>query len=205
MSLQQQPQQQSPMLLVQPLKLDEINLKMDEPEEDQEEQAQKAAITPIDVIDDVELLAILGLPTPTPTVISTDFSTMMSNNNNGPNFLASSPCCNTPALTDENAFLDWDDMPELSEGEEEPDTASLTPNSRKRKSSYDDEDIFAELDFEDAILYPAAAGTTTDATTAHTTSTSTSTTTSPAPSLQLPPTKKRFVQEQMINPISNAV
>lgn len=71
------------------------------------------------VVDDVELLAILGLSSP-PT---------------------------SPYLCDSMAVLDWDDMPELSEEEDEDDNQSV-----KRK--YDEEDIFAEYDFIEVTLQP---------------------------------------------------
>lgn len=77
----------------------------------------------IDIVDDVELLAILGLTSP-----------------------PRSPCDTTSFVV-----LDWDDMPELSvseEDEEEDDNVSV--NNKKRKYEEDeeeDEDIFAQFDF----------------------------------------------------------
>jgi Mrp family chromosome partitioning ATPase len=74
---------QSEMLLVQPLNLDEINLKLKDEEEVEKEQVKLEEI----VIDDVELLAILGMPS----------------------------LCNTAmnSPVDEQGILDWDDMPQL--------------------------------------------------------------------------------------------
>ncbi|GAA5811243.1 hypothetical protein MFLAVUS_004675 [Mucor flavus] len=94
------------LLLVQPLKFDDINMSFKEEEKEQEELAS------IDhVIDDSELLAILGFPSAA-----------------------------------ENGLLDWDDMPELSEGEED---------DHKRKYADDDDDIFSQFDFEEVnLLYP---------------------------------------------------
>lgn len=90
------------LLLAQPLKFDDINMSFKEEEE----------LASIDhVIDDSELLAILGFPSAA-----------------------------------ENGLLDWDDMPELSEGEED---------DHKRKYADDDDDIFSQFDFEEVnLLYP---------------------------------------------------
>lgn len=72
---------QSEMLLVQPLNLDEINLKLKDDEEDQKDPIDDTTV----IIDDVELLAILGIPSLTNTA-------------------ANSP-------VDEQGILDWDDIP----------------------------------------------------------------------------------------------
>ncbi|KAI8048242.1 hypothetical protein BDF21DRAFT_433628 [Thamnidium elegans] len=105
-----------PLLLVQPLKLDDINMNLKDDDEEQE-------LASIDhVIDDSELLAILGFPSAT-----------------------------------ENGLLDWDDMPELSEGEED---------DHKRKYADDDDDIFSQFDFEEVnLIYPTTTTTTTTTTT----------------------------------------
>lgn len=80
---------QSEMLLVQPLNLDEINLKLkDDEEEEQEKQQANCQIDDATIIiDDVELLAILGMPSLTNTAV------------------------NSPV--DEQGILDWNGMPEL--------------------------------------------------------------------------------------------
>lgn len=84
-----------------------------------------SAATAIDIVDDVELLAILGLSAPS-----------------------------SPTLCDNNtsiAVLDWEDMPELSEEEDEDDSNSINTNN-KRKYNDEDEDIFAEFDFVEVSI-----------------------------------------------------
>ncbi|KAG2201011.1 hypothetical protein INT47_006555 [Mucor saturninus] len=76
------------------------------------------------VVDDIELLAILGLTSPSPC------SSLCNNENE-----------------DSMAVLDWDDMPELSEDED-----ASTDTVVKRK--YDEEDLFAEFDFIEVTLLP---------------------------------------------------
>ncbi|CEP09251.1 hypothetical protein [Parasitella parasitica] len=149
------------MLLVQPLKIDDINIviKDDEDETEQQPQLQQAQSTvqlppappqaqislppphlppnalspsPIDLIDDDELLAILGLPV----------SSVSSS--------ATSTTVNSPV--NESSLLDWEDMPELSEGEEDysfsvADLTLQVPPTNKRKF---DDDIFAQYDFVEA-------------------------------------------------------
>lgn len=87
----------------------------------------------INIVDDVELLAILGLTSPP----------------------RSPYLCNTDSL----AVLDWDDMPELSatEEDEDEDTLSVSNNSNKKRKLEDDEendDIFAKFDFVEVSLIP---------------------------------------------------
>ncbi|KAK4514217.1 uncharacterized protein ATC70_001805 [Mucor velutinosus] len=132
------------MLLIQPLKIDDINIVIkDIDDEDDQPQPQlsqhpiqlqpfsqpqpqhPALLSPIDVIDDDELLAILGLPA----------SASSS---------AASTTVNSPV--NELSLLDWNDMPELSEGEEE---YLVKPHSTANKRKFED-DIFAEYDFEEA-------------------------------------------------------
>ncbi|OAC99029.1 hypothetical protein MUCCIDRAFT_157115 [Mucor lusitanicus CBS 277.49] len=132
------------MLLIQPLKIDDINIvikDMDD-EDDQPQPPQlsqypvqfqpfsqpqlqhPSSLSPIDVIDDDELLAILGLPASTSTSVT-------------------STTVNSPV--NELSLLDWSDMPELSESEEEY-YAEPQFNTNKRKF---EEDIFAQYDFEE--------------------------------------------------------
>lgn len=85
-----------------------------------------AAATAIDIVDDVELLAILGLSAPSSPTL----------------------CDNTSI-----AVLDWEDMPELSEEEDEDDSNSIN-NNNKRKFNDEDEDIFAEFDFVEVAIQP---------------------------------------------------
>ncbi|CAO3636954.1 unnamed protein product [Mucor hiemalis] len=88
-----------------------------------------AAATTIDIVDDVELLAILGLSAPSSPTL----------------------CDNTSI-----AVLDWEDMPELSEEEDEDDNNSINNNNNnnKRKFNDEDEDIFAEFDFVEVSIQP---------------------------------------------------
>lgn len=138
-----------PLLLVQPLKIDDIsiNILADEEEEEQPLLTTNQDFLPITLDDivsantstinnmiDAELLAILGFPQP-------------SNSN-----------LTTPTLSfiDSNTLLDWEDMPELSENED--DLVASGP-SLKRKATDDTEeeaeDVFAQFDFEEVnLLYP---------------------------------------------------
>lgn len=75
------------------------------------------------VVDDKELLAILGLCSPP----------------------------SSPYLCNSIAVLDWDDMPELSEAEDEDDNQSV---QTKRKYHDDEVDIFAEYDFIEVSIEP---------------------------------------------------
>jgi hypothetical protein len=133
-----------PLLLVQPLKIDDIQINILPDEEEQEPQALldqdiiQQALYPIteptidNIIDDAELLAILGFPPSQKT---------------------------TPTLSfiDSNTLLDWEDMPELSESEDD----SSAPLSLKRKATDEDdeevEDFFAQYDFEEVnLIYPTS-------------------------------------------------
>ncbi|KAL9548430.1 hypothetical protein MBANPS3_005677 [Mucor bainieri] len=87
-----------------------------------------SSLSPIDVIDDDELLAILGLPASASTS-------------------ATSTTVNSPV--NELSLLDWNDMPELSESEEEYLVEHYS-NTNKRKF---EDDIFAQYDFEDATPF----------------------------------------------------
>jgi len=135
----------SSMLLIQPLKIDDINIVIKDMDEDDEQPQQPqsyqhsvqlqpfsqhpqhpASLSPIDVIDDDELLAILGFP------VSTSTS-------------ATSTTINSPV--NEFSLLDWEDMPELSESEEE--YLAVEPQSAANKRKFED-DIFAQYDFEEA-------------------------------------------------------
>lgn len=147
----------SNMLLIQPLKIDDINIvikDIDEEDDDvqlqqqqsqlqlqallsmqllsqQQQQAQSqysSLLSPMDVIDDDELLAILGLPASVPTS-------------------ATSTTVNSPV--NESSLLDWDNMPELSESEEE---YIIKPQLINNKRKFE-EDIFAQFDFEEANPY----------------------------------------------------
>ncbi|KAI9481314.1 MAG: hypothetical protein EXX96DRAFT_566212 [Benjaminiella poitrasii] len=117
------------MLLVQPLNINEINIKIvDDTINDQQQQGKP--VTPIDVIDDAELLAILGLPSPNTSTTA------------------------IPVLD-----WDDDDMiPELLSESEEEDNNTVTTtssNSSKRKRN-DGDDLFAQFDFEEVtLLYPS--------------------------------------------------
>ncbi|KAI8647304.1 hypothetical protein BD408DRAFT_408961 [Parasitella parasitica] len=144
------------MLLIQPLKIDEINIVINDLDEDEAEQSNQQPTqfsaqlppqpqislslpqpshntslpSPIDFIDDDELLAILGLP------VSASSST-------------TSTTVNSPV--NELSLLDWEDMPELSEGEEDyPSVEPLQLSTNKRKL---EEDIFAQYDFEETNPY----------------------------------------------------
>lgn len=145
----------SNMLLIQPLKIDDINIVIkdiddeDGDKQSQQQQVQQQAflsvqllsqqqqqaqaqhsslLSPIDVIDDDELLAILGLP----ASVSTS---------------ATSTTVNSPV--NESSLLDWNDMPELSESEEE---YIIEPPLINNKRKFE-EDIFAQFDFEEANPY----------------------------------------------------
>ena len=97
----------STLLLTQPLNINDINIKFDD--DDEEEALPQETMTIDTMIDDKELLAILGL--------------------------------NSSSL-----LLDWDEVPELSEGEEE------NHHDNKRKWQDDDDDILAQFDFEEVNL-----------------------------------------------------
>ncbi|CAO3651663.1 unnamed protein product [Mucor fragilis] len=131
------------MLLIQPLKIDDINIVIkDIDDEDDQPQPQPfsypvqlqsfsqqqlqhpSSLSPIDVIDDDELLAILGLPASTSTSVT-------------------STTVNSPV--NKLSLLDWEDMPELSESEEE---YLVEPQFITNKRKFED-DIFAQYDFEE--------------------------------------------------------
>ncbi|KAI8378052.1 uncharacterized protein BYT42DRAFT_572552 [Radiomyces spectabilis] len=81
-----------------------------------------------DVVDDAELLAILGLPAPTAPLSESN----------------SSSSSTTTASMDPPVVLDWDDMPELLEEE---DDENDSHHAGKKRSRDDEDDLFATLDF----------------------------------------------------------
>lgn len=113
------------MLLVQPLKIEDINIHIKEEDDTQQEPQpssnQIPRVSPIvDMIDDAELLAILGIPPTSITQVTT------------------SP------VSIEDCLLDWDNMPELlSDGNE---SVASTTQTQKRKH---DDELFVLLDFEE--------------------------------------------------------
>jgi hypothetical protein len=114
------------MLLIQPLKVEDINIHIKEDDAQQLPPSnQMPQVSPIvDMIDDIELLAILGLP---PTITTSSSNT-------------------TSPVSLDACLLDWNNMPELLSDESE-SVASTTNNTMKRK--HDNDELFALFDFEE--------------------------------------------------------
>jgi hypothetical protein len=98
------------LLLAQPF---EFKNKQQE-EEKKSTIATDQQVTPTDIVDDAELLAILGIPIPV------------------------------------TAVLDWEDMPELSES----DNDEFVDSKKRKHDDDDDDDLFAGFDFEPTIVQP---------------------------------------------------
>jgi hypothetical protein len=114
------------MLLVQPLNIEDIDIHI---KEDEQEHAQPPPsvitnqipqVSPvIDMIDDAELLAILGLSPMTMSAMASPVSL-------------------------DDCLLNWDHMPDLLSDESE---SVVSTSTKKRKQ--DDDELFALFDFEE--------------------------------------------------------